>query len=277
MFNLFSRPGRHPRRIGDSRLGCERLERRDCPAAPTVLWMSVTRLEGHDVRVAGQVGDESPAACNLQLSGAATGRIAVNPDGTFSTNLTPNGFGQISARAFDVDGNLSAPRMQDYQNVAPIVEIQSERVADEVAASSSILGGGVAAESVLPGAEDDFSAILTSAGDVGGDVIDSSGLATRIQGDRLDNAPPQITNYSAMYQNGMWVVFGNVIDEYAPGLTVTFHSAISTVNNRTATVGSDGSFSFSFALPPGSLGGIVSATTVDWYGARSNEPMVYVG
>jgi hypothetical protein len=245
MWSLLSRPAHRPgaaqRR---SQLGCVRLESRDCPAAPLINSMSVTRLQGAEVRISGQVTDELAGQCEIQISGAATGHLKVGSDGSFDGMLTTNGFGQITARAFDPSGSISLAAEIDFQRTS---QIDSALI--DISDDSN--------EQPLP-------------------VIQHG--ASRAPAEALINNAPLILNFAAQNQSGMWALSGFVLDEYSPGLTVTLHSnAISTINNRTVTVGSNGWFSTAFSLPAGSSGGLVSATCVDWFGLQSNQPFVYVG
>jgi hypothetical protein len=102
-----------------------------------------------------------------------------------------------------------------------------------------------------------------------GQTTDGCGNDSDYWTDDVTNSAPTIALSKIQSPTYGWYAVGNVSDEYAPGLTVTFTSPISTVNGRTATVGSDGSFYIAFSLPSGTSGGGIYAQVTDWWGATS--------
>src|SRR2546421_494470 len=86
--------GRRPK-IGSGRLrqvrpSLELLETRDCPSAAVITSFTAINTDGYHVQLSGQVTDESPGTCVVQLGGpsALQGRtVPVNTDGTFSITV----------------------------------------------------------------------------------------------------------------------------------------------------------------------------------------------
>src|SRR5436190_6959137 len=113
-----------------------------------------------------------------------------------------------------------------------------------------------------------FSATLTanSLGTFWAQTTDGQGNDSDYCQAELTNAAPTITLSKVQSPTYGWYVYGTVGDESAAGLTVSFTSPISSINGHTATVGSDGSFYYAFALTNTSGGGVYAQVT-DWWGA----------
>lgn len=91
------------------------------------------------------------------------------------------------------------------------------------------------------------------------------------------NAPPVITNFNAeQIGNGLYVISGQVTDEYPDGMKVLLGGSTSATGTQ-ITVHSDGSFSCIIQLATdGTDTGTISATTVDNYNVESEEVYVFV-
>jgi hypothetical protein len=87
----------------------------------------------------------------------------------------------------------------------------------------------------------------------------------------LTSMPPRIVDFGwSVSPTGMTTFSGRVIDESAPGLTVTFGGEPESVQGQTTTVGADGWFHFSVLLNGGPAdNGMVTAVVTDWWGLQS--------
>jgi hypothetical protein len=103
-------------------LGVERLETRDCPAAPAFVSLSATQI-GASIVVSGNVSDENPISVRIDVSGAGTGTTYADGQGNFQVILTGSA-SSIHAVALD-DESLTAVRDQTvyvpYENQKPII------------------------------------------------------------------------------------------------------------------------------------------------------------
>ena len=66
-------------------------------------------VEGDSMTIYGQVTDDgSMEGVTVELSGAATGTVTVNPDGTYSITLDcPDHPGTITVEVTDANGNVT--------------------------------------------------------------------------------------------------------------------------------------------------------------------------
>jgi len=284
---------RSTRRGGANRLGglkCERLETRDCPAAPTLLSFNVSRGAGHNIQVSGVVQDDNPTAVHIDLSGVASGSFTPNAAGFFNGSSVTSGFGQIAAQASDSEGS-SAILTSDYQNLAPQLQLSTVQtgpdeftvsgvVTDEDPGSTTVSLTGVVGATVQPSANGDFSISFSTStlGAMNAAVTGpGGGILNTPLGFLLGNTAPVITDFHAVQAGGTaWILQGHVQDEAPAGLTVLFRGGLSEIDYHTTTVMSDGSFSAVFYLKIGESG-YVTAQTQDWYGLGSNVPMTHVG
>lgn len=290
MYSLFARRKHRPAPTRRPRLKFEPLEARDCPALPpTMLSFNVTRLQGQAIQVSGLILDDSPATATVRLSGVATGIFNVNALGFFSGQTTTTGFGQISARAFDSEGFISRPLNHNYQNLPPSISYQVEQsgpgefrvfgvVTDELPTQATVQIGGVASGSVSPLGNGNFSFTFASTilGGMNIRAVDSIGQSSGWFNFQLSNSAPVIAPFFAEQEGNAWIIQGRVVDEAPVGLVVTFHSAIPSIDGRTATVMSDGSFYIVAYLKIGESG-TVTADTTDWFGLASNTAVTWVG
>ena len=284
---------RSTRRGGANRLGglkCERLETRDCPAAPALLSFNVSRGTGHNIQVSGVVLADNPTAVHVDLSGVASGSFTPNAAGFFNGSSVTNGFGQIAAQAFD-SGGSSSISTSDYQNLAPQIQLSTVQTGagsvhdqrrrhrrrpkldhrqfdrcirrDGSAQCDWQLFDFVHGQHAWHDARRrvragrrwfELTAGLLAAQSTPGDHRFPCGASGR---DGVDLA-------------------GQRPDEAPAGLTVLFHGGLAEIDNHTATVMSDGSFSAVFYLKIGESGS-VSAQTQDWFGLGSNIPTTFVG
>lgn len=120
MLRLFSRPVRPAAAARRRKLTVNRLEGRDCPAAP-VIDMTVTSLGGNAVEIRGTVLDESPQECLVNLGGVTTPISLVDADGTFEITTTVPGGDVVTAFAVDSGGQSSQVALRAVSNVAPSI------------------------------------------------------------------------------------------------------------------------------------------------------------
>jgi hypothetical protein len=86
----------------------EWLEDRYCPSSMSeITALSAVAKAGLTVQVSGTLVDQNPSACVVNLSGAVSGSVAVQADGSFSTQLTATGLGQVSAVAQDTQQQIT--------------------------------------------------------------------------------------------------------------------------------------------------------------------------
>lgn len=311
MYRLFSRPVVRPlvvRRASRSRpLGLERLETRDCPAAP-VLTMHLQALASNQIAVTGHVQDENALATTVHLSGVVQAQVRPDANGAFSIVTTPNGSGPVSGLAVDDEGLWSeaaygsvggsvGPMTQgtggpdgnggagqspspfgpyvvfDYYSGPNRTVVIDGGVVDDNPVGLTVTFSGVVEGSVVTAADGSFHITLTASalGFFHATTVDHDGLGSNIFELELENMKPTITEFDAVNQTGTWVISGHVDDDWAPGLTVTLSSSIPQVHGQTVTVASNGDFDFSFDTPAKFRGGTVSAVVTDWWGMKSDE------
>jgi hypothetical protein len=147
-----------------SKIGLETLEFRDCPAemAPPLamtapsLTCNLSYLERRVIRVQGRVNDDNPANAIVQFTGAATGSVTVQNDGSFSVDLNATALGSVTAIAYDADKHPSnsalftlssaPPNIVGFTGVCGSGNIWTftGRVIDESAPNLTVAFGGAA-------------------------------------------------------------------------------------------------------------------------------------
>jgi len=165
--------------------------------------------------------------------------------------------------------------------VTPISPTEAQvvgTVQDEVPQTCLVTLTGDSSELVQVYANGTFAArIPASGGAVLGVVTDSQGLTSNVQTVPLANQAPVIVEFERYMDGSSWVIHGKVSDEHPAGITVTLHSSIPELNNRTVTTNADGEFEVSFLPPPGFKGGTVSAEAVDAQGLVSETVYEWIG
>ena len=267
--------------------GLERLETRDCPAAPVVSVAVDSAADGM-LEITGRVGDEHPEGSTVYIYGAAEGVAYPDADGNYSVQLAPTGTGPIQAQALDDDGNVSnmTTRGGGGYNYPPIVYLElaqrrGHRVLLEgwVMDDGSVSGltvsfGGVVCGSTTTNANGTFSVVLTasSLGWVYATAMDSGGLFSDEYWRELCNTPPEILNFSvAQVSGGAWLISGTVNDEWPEGQIVMLESSYANLDGHKIIAQLDGSFALLFTAPPGFLGCTLAATVTDSWGEVSEE------
>jgi hypothetical protein len=158
LMHLFHRPvRRRPSRLTrGSRLRLERLDARDCPAAPVLTSTSVSWLTNGQVLVRGTVQDENPAGVVIHLSGGLVGSATADATGRYSVQLTPTAAGALYVQALDTEGLTSAtqtmPAVMDQTPPPPPREEGGLRITDiEITNEGGIWKITGKVEGLLPG------------------------------------------------------------------------------------------------------------------------------
>lgn len=107
-------------------------------------------------------------------------------------------------------------------------------------------------------------------------VPGTPGSAVMVVGDNDTNAAPQLINFTASnLGGGLFLFTGRVTDDQSTaGLTVTF-GGVPTMQGRTTTTASDGTFSFQIQLSTNDVG-TVTAVATDIWGLASNAASAFV-
>src|SRR5262245_25915281 len=123
MLKSLWRADRGHRTPNRTHLSVERLEGRDCPAAPVITSFSAAVQSGHTVALTGTIADENPAGVKINFSGVATGSVTANAQGQFSLTTQASTLGAINARAIDTEMLWSAIRSTSITSNAPSLTI----------------------------------------------------------------------------------------------------------------------------------------------------------
>jgi hypothetical protein len=156
----------------------------------------------------------------------------------------------------------------------------SGHVNDLLPAGLTVTFSGAITGSTVTDSNGDFSVTLTAAllGTVTATVTGSQPGSTGYASLVLSNVAPTIVNFTATQDSATcWTLSGQVTDEYAAGLVITFSSAIAPLNGQTVVVGDDGWFTLSFNTQGMDYSGTVTVQVLaDWWGLASNLEDAYV-
>ena len=131
----------------------ERLETRDCPAAP-IIGAMYSEASPRWFTVAGHVEDEAPAGLCVSFSGVYAGTATVNSEGNFSLTFPPSELGALTVTVTDNE-NLTGsqtiylcsnmPAISDFTAVRTVNNVWtfSGRVGDEFPAGMVVKFGGL--------------------------------------------------------------------------------------------------------------------------------------
>jgi hypothetical protein len=103
-------------------LSLERLETRDCPAAPVIMSFGATIMSGNYVTLLGTVLDEHPSSVRITFSGAARGWTMANSYGGFAYQTTASALGTIFADAVDAECLASEQVSTTLNSDRPVIE-----------------------------------------------------------------------------------------------------------------------------------------------------------
>jgi hypothetical protein len=267
-------------------LTLERLETRDCPAAPVITSFSAVALANHQVMLSGTVADENAGAVNVSFSGVAGGATHTDASGHFSLLTSAANLGTVFARGLDNEGLWSAQASAALSSAAPSITLRvtqlanrmvnvSGRVTDEFAGGLNVNINGVVNGVTTTAADGTFSFTgqASGLGQINVTTQDGWGLGGAAAA-TLTNARPQVVNFTAVdLGDGNWRFTGQVQDEYAAGMVVRLTGLPAFGSGLNVTVGQDGTFSTVANI--GAAEGTVVALTTDWWGATS-DPDYYV-
>jgi len=287
MFGLLSRsrkPVSSPWR-NRARLGVERLEMRDCPAAPVITSFSVVPLANKMVNLSGTLTDTNPATTWVNFGGQVQGSVQADATGHFSAQTAATGVGTATATATDQAG-LTSPSVSAPISVpAPQITltltygtghqlILSGKVTDNWPNGLTVKISGLVSGTTTTDANGNYSTTLTANtpnGTIYASTTDSWSLNSNTASVSASNTAPVISNLSASGGGlGYWTITGKVTDEHPEGLVVTFSSTdVPAVNGQKATVQADGTFTLTVIIPS-TQSGYIYAQTTDWWGIQSN-------
>jgi hypothetical protein len=236
---------------------------------------------GTQVELRGMVSDPNPTSVQINFSGVAVGSAYADANGYFDVKTTASGLGRVNASAIDGSGNVAgasgqvtdaAPSIMMSISYGPNKQVTLKgMVVDAQPGGMLVKFSGVATGCVTTNADGSFSKTLTatSLGTITATTADVWGLSSAATSVTVANTAPKITLFANDVSGNTWEFSGKVTDEYAPGLIVTFSSSIPELNDKTAVVQADGSFTLAVTLQPGESGWVY-ATVTDWWGVESN-------
>jgi hypothetical protein len=99
----------------------ERLETRDCPAAPVIISLGATLSSGNMVTLLGTVIDENPGTVQITFSGVVSGSTMANSRGGFALQTTAAALGTIFADAVDGECLSSEQASTSITSDQPII------------------------------------------------------------------------------------------------------------------------------------------------------------
>jgi hypothetical protein len=292
MFTLNRRPTRKSRGVpgATTQPGVELLEQRDCPAVATSP-LHLTNFAGRilspsSVVLTGNITDsyQNPVTLSISGGGSATMRVPldVNNNGQFSVTLTNVvSLGNFYAQALDTQNNTS-PQVQTVPGNGPTLTLACNQMAnrqvrvygtvsDVNPANETVNFSGVISGSTTTDANGNYVFVATAStlGNITATATNASNITSNTAQTTLSNVAPIIENFTATFNGGTsWTFSGQVLDEWAMGLTVTVTSP-GLQTPVTTTVGLDDMFSVTVNLA-GQPYGTATAQTTDWWGATSN-------
>lgn len=248
------------------------------PEPPTLSLSAEPIGWGRYVIVSGQVGDQDPTHCTVDIAGIVAGSMTPGTDGSFSFVAEASGLGGIGGTVTDPAGlrssaytslsvdppSVNMTLTMDYGRVVTV----AGQVSGPDATSDSVSISGAISGSAAPAADGGFTVTSEASqlGDIQAVVQDVWGQVSAPATVTITNRAPAIQNLSVQASHdNYWNVTGSVDDESPAGLTVSL-SGPASLSNASVTVGSDGYFSIDFQLDEGEQAS-VSASVEDWWGA----------
>lgn len=152
-------------------------------------------------------------------------------------------------------------------------------VTDENPQTAIVQIAGAANGYLSPDAGGYFSGTLSMAalGQVTATATDDESLSSNTMNATPANLAPSFINFQAELCEGpgnAWIFYGQVSDEYAPGLTV-YLNGLSALNNVALTVDENGYFNYTAWLQEGEIG-TASANVTDWWGVAAQTAYAFV-
>lgn len=253
------------------------------------LTLTLASVVGNQATVVGQVHDEAPNGLQVVISGVACGTTTTGADGSFTFTGTLSGPGIISAQTTDGDNNVSPPVQVEVVNAAPFISMSitnvyrnqvtvTGQVLDEDAGPFTVTFTGKVTGSVITQLDGSFSytGTATGVGTISATTKDALCQVSNAAQVTLTSNVPVILNFQAIDQqiNNFWTFRGQVMDEAAPGLTVTL-GGLASLSGQTVTVDFDGWFSLTVQLQAGETG-FASAIVTDWLNQTSSAVFAFV-
>jgi exosome complex RNA-binding protein Csl4 len=248
--------------------------------------LNLTQNAGTSVTLSGQVFVNTPGGLTITFSGQVSGTVVTNSNGTFSYTANAAGLGSIYAKTTDVWGQTSNTAQVSISSTPPTISLTvsqranqnvyvSGKVTDESPANLTVSLTGVVSGTATTASDGSFSYTgpASALGKINASVTDPWGQ-TGTGSTTLTNVAPQITNFQAInLGQNMFTFEGQVMDEWAPGLTVQLSGLLGV--NTSVTVANDDWFTYTTTLQANQAG-YVSAVTTDWWGLQSNTDQVWV-
>jgi hypothetical protein len=258
-------------------------------AAPTITGFTVTETaNGKQVTVSGTVSDASPGGRTVTLGGVLSGTIVTQSNGQFSATMEASALGTATAVTSDVWGQNSPTAQTQLTSPAPmiagltVVESGPNRTVTVSGAVTDISPGGrtvtlsgVVSGAVVTNANGTFSVTLQASGlgTISAVTTDVWGQSSNTGQATVQSMTPTISSFSAVQEEAdLWTFQGQVGDEFAYGLTVTFGGLLA---GSSATVSETGWFYFSKYISEGAYD-IATAQVTDWWGLQSALAQVLV-
>jgi hypothetical protein len=268
----------------------ERLETRDCPAAPVITTFSAVPLNsGRQVDLSGTVMDKNPSGVCITFSGVALGKTTTDATGHFDLVTQASSLGTVSAVGRDQKNLCSPTATATFTSAAPSLTLSiaygsgrtvtlSGKVTDAAAGGLTVSFTGQVSGSATTNADGtySFTAQAAALGTVQASTADAWGQASNTAQVTLASATPRIT-LSISYGSQRTVTLSGKVTAPSPGgLTVTFTGEV----NGSVTTNADGTFSLTTQAD--GLGTIHASTTDAWGQAsncsqvtvKSNKPVI---
>ena len=284
MFALLTRPGRSRRATRRSRvrLTFDRLEARDCPAAPVISNFLATPLTGHSVRLTGMVRDANPASVSISFSGVLSGGTTATAGGNFSFTAKPTALGTVTAVGTDGQGLQSASVSTQVSSPAPTLTLHlsylsknniylTGKVSAPSPAGLTVTITGVASGTVTTDASGNYAICLPASGvgKVSATVTDVWGQVSAAASATVSGTKPVIVNFTATRVSGTTWTFSGTVDDATPGGLSVQLSGLPSLRGKSVTTADDGAFSITITLAPGETG-TAGAQVTNWFGLTSD-------
>ncbi len=239
--------------------------------APTIT-LSLDSIEGQTVTLSGLVGDMDPSSCQVTFSGAVSGLVSVEANGTFLLQTPISQLGAVDATATDAWGQTSNTAEVNPAGDAPSLTLNvmpdgdgtytvSGQVVDQDPASCTVNLSGAITGSVATNSDGSFSLTASASilGVVNATVTDSQGLTSSQDAvDLTDDSTPTLTMNATLEDGQTVLITGQVSDNDAGDCSVN----LSGVASGTIATNPDGSFNFTTTA--WGLGAIYATATNPW-------------
>jgi hypothetical protein len=262
----------------------ESLEQRDCPAAPTVTNFAARITAANAIVLTGNAHDDHQNTVILEISGGGSigNQVAldVNNNGQFSITLTSVNTSATFFAEITDDQNVTSPQVQTVPSGTPTLTLACNQqdsqkvhvygtVNDVNSANLTVSFSGIFSGNTTTDANGNYSFVASASalGNISATTTNRNNVTSNTAQATLTNVAPVIDNFMSSNVGTSWTFTGQVIDEWAMGLTVTLTTP-GLQNPFTTTVGLDDTFSVTVTIP-GFPVGRATAQTTDWWGVTS--------